>query len=121
MRATLTSVNDRIETNLVFFDVSGTGLSARDISARLREEGIWIGAINEQRMRAVTHLDVAREDVIEASDAQLSEHLQVAPELARQRLDLQAMVERRDQPGSPASARVASALDAAQERLEAGP
>ena len=62
-------VNDRIETNLVFFDVSGTGLSARDISARLREEGIWIGAINEQRMRAVTHLDVAREDVIEASDA----------------------------------------------------
>ena len=62
-------VNDRIETNLVFFDVSGTGLSARDISARLREEGIWIGAINEQRMRDVTHLDDAREDLIEASDA----------------------------------------------------
>ena len=59
----------RIETNLVFFDVSGTGLSALDISARLRDKGIWIGASNEQRMRAVTHLDVARQDVIEASDA----------------------------------------------------
>ena len=62
-------VNDKIETNLVFFDVSGTGQSARDISARLRDKGIWIGAINERRMRAVTHLDVGRQDIVEASDA----------------------------------------------------
>ena len=62
-------VNDKIETNLVFFDVSGTGQSARDISDRLRDKGIWIGAINERRMRAVTHLDVGRQDIVEASDA----------------------------------------------------
>ena len=54
---------------MVFFDVSQTPLSASEISARLREKGIWIGAFGEQKMRAVTHLDVSQKDIIEASDA----------------------------------------------------
>ena len=62
-------INEKVETNMVFFDVSQTPLSAPEISARLREKGIWIGAFGEQKMRAVTHLDVGREDIIEVSDA----------------------------------------------------
>jgi threonine aldolase len=65
----VTLVNEKIETNMVFFDVSQTPLSAAEISARLREKGIWLGAFGEQKMRAVTHLDVQREDIIETSDA----------------------------------------------------
>ena len=61
-------INETVETNMVFFDVSQTPLSAPEISARLREKGIWIGAFGEQTMRAVTHLDVGQEDIIEASD-----------------------------------------------------
>ncbi|RZO16261.1 MAG: low specificity L-threonine aldolase [Candidatus Thioglobus sp.] len=65
----VTLVNEKVETNMVFFDVSKTPLSAAEISARLREKGIWIGPFGEQKMRAVTHLDVRREDIIETSDA----------------------------------------------------
>ena len=61
-------VNEDVQTNLIFFDVSGTQLSAQDISARLREHGVWIGAIDSERMRAVTHLDISRDDVNEAAD-----------------------------------------------------
>ena len=65
----ITLINEIVETNMVFFDVSQTLLSAPEISARLREKGIWIGALGEQKMRAVTHLGVRREDIIVASDA----------------------------------------------------
>jgi threonine aldolase len=61
-------INEKVETNMVFFDVSQTPLSAPEISARLREKGIWIGAFDQRKMRAVTHLDVGREDIIEASN-----------------------------------------------------
>ena len=61
-------VNEDVQTNLVFFDVSGSRLSAQDISVRLREQGVWIGAIDSKRMRGVTHLDVNRDDVDEAAD-----------------------------------------------------
>tara|TARA_B100001123_G_scaffold450440_2_gene621181 strand:+ start:1221 stop:2207 length:987 start_codon:yes stop_codon:yes gene_type:complete len=54
---------DRIETNLVFFDVSATGMSGIDIANRLRQRGIRIGVSAPMRMRAVTHLDVARADI----------------------------------------------------------
>jgi threonine aldolase len=46
------------ETNIVFFDVAGTGFDAAAFSARLREQGVAIGAESATRLRAVTHLDV---------------------------------------------------------------
>ena len=50
---------DAIETNMVFFDVSGTGMTAPEVSERLvAEHGVRIGASDRARMRAVTHLDV---------------------------------------------------------------
>ncbi len=51
------------ETNLVFFDTSGTGLRAADLAARLRERGVLISATGEWRARACTHLDVDRAQV----------------------------------------------------------
>lgn len=52
-----------VETNIVFFDVAGTGRSAHDVARLLLEDGIRIGAENATRMRAVTHLDVDRQAV----------------------------------------------------------
>ncbi len=49
---------DRIETNIVFFDLAGTAPSARSVASRLLEQGVRIGAMGERRMRAVTHLNI---------------------------------------------------------------
>ena len=57
-----------IETNLVYFDVSGTGRSGPELSDALRQRGVHIGAMAETTMRAVTHLDVSEDDVQEAAD-----------------------------------------------------
>jgi len=58
-----------VETNLVFFDVAGAGISATDVAEQLLEEGIRIGAESESRLRAVTHLDVDTAGVEQAADA----------------------------------------------------
>jgi len=58
-----------VETNLVFFDVSGSGKSAPDIISMLLESGIRMGATSDMRIRAVTHLDVSKEDIQKAIDA----------------------------------------------------
>ena len=59
----VTVQNDACETNLVFFDVGGTGINARDVAAQLLERGIRIGAQTDTRMRAVTHIDVSTDDI----------------------------------------------------------
>jgi threonine aldolase len=51
---------DRVETNMVFFDVSGAGMDAATFSARLAERGVRIAPSEGGRLRAVTHLDVDR-------------------------------------------------------------
>ena len=58
-----------IETNLVFFSVEATGLSAAEVATRLLERGVQIGVEANQVMRAVTHLDVDRSGVEEAAAA----------------------------------------------------
>lgn len=57
-----------VETNLVFFDVAGTGLTAPEISEALLARGIHIGAPSKTRMRAVTHLDITEALIDEAAD-----------------------------------------------------
>ena len=47
-----------VQTNIVIFDVSGTGLAAAECSARLKARGVLINGINPRQMRAVTHYDV---------------------------------------------------------------
>ena len=60
---------DAIETNMIYFGVTGTGLTAREVSERLLERGVRIGPMDEHLMRAVTHLDVDAVGVEEAAQA----------------------------------------------------
>jgi threonine aldolase len=50
----------KVQTNIVIFDVSGTGLAASEFSARLKAKGVLMNAVNERQVRAVTHYDVDR-------------------------------------------------------------
>jgi threonine aldolase len=64
------TVEDGIETNMVFFNVKGTGLTADDFRDQLIEsDAIRIGANDLYRMRAVTHLDISREGIERAATA----------------------------------------------------
>jgi threonine aldolase len=58
---------ETVETNLVFFDVSGTSLSSAEVAERLMKHGVRIGTESETGMRAVTHLDVSMNDIEEAA------------------------------------------------------
>jgi threonine aldolase len=51
------------ETNLVFFDTAGTGLSAETLASRLRQEGVMISVMGRYRARACLHLDVGKKEV----------------------------------------------------------
>ncbi len=51
------------ETNLVFFDTTGTGLTADDLAQRVRREGVTLSTAGRYRARACTHLDVDRAGV----------------------------------------------------------
>lgn len=50
----------KVVTNIVVFDVSGTGLCAHEISKRLAEHGVLTNATSPATMRMVSHLDVDR-------------------------------------------------------------
>ena len=65
----VTVLNPKVETNLLFLDVSATGRSAPDISAALLQKGVRIGAMSPVMLRAVTHLDISRDDIETASAA----------------------------------------------------
>jgi threonine aldolase len=54
------------ETNLVFFDTTGTGLTAADFAARLRPFGVTVSVSDTFRGRACTHLDVSAQQIQEA-------------------------------------------------------
>jgi threonine aldolase len=57
------------ETNLVFFDIAGTGRSGDAARARLEAEGVRASGMGGTRLRMVTHLDVTRADVGRAVEA----------------------------------------------------
>ncbi|MSP01920.1 MAG: low specificity L-threonine aldolase [Acetobacteraceae bacterium] len=48
------------ETNLVFFDTRGAGLTADELADRIRWEGVQVSTVGKYRVRACTHLDVDR-------------------------------------------------------------
>ncbi len=54
------------ETNLVFFDTKGTGLTAADLLARVRPHGVSFSINSTWRARACTHLDVTSAQIDEA-------------------------------------------------------
>jgi threonine aldolase len=46
------------ETNLVFFDTRGAGLTADALAQRVRQAGVMVSTVGPYRVRACTHLDV---------------------------------------------------------------
>jgi threonine aldolase len=54
------------ETNLVFFDTKGTGLTASELSARVRRHGVSFSVNAMWRGRACTHLNISAAQVEEA-------------------------------------------------------
>jgi threonine aldolase len=52
-----------VQTNIVIFDISGTGTDAKHICARLKDSGVLAIGISETHIRMVTHRDVSRGDI----------------------------------------------------------
>jgi threonine aldolase len=53
---------ERVQTNIVIFDIGGTGLNTSQFSARLKAQGVLANGINAREMRVLTHKDVSRRD-----------------------------------------------------------
>jgi threonine aldolase len=58
----------RVQTNIVIFEVVKEGLSAGDLVARWSREGVLALAIDDRRIRTVTHYDVDEKKVAAACD-----------------------------------------------------
>lgn len=58
----------RVETNILFLDLSDCALNADAIAAKLRPHGIRFGVESPTRMRVVTHLDVSESQVRRAAE-----------------------------------------------------
>ena len=56
-----------VDTNIVIFELDPELGTAAAFCARLRDEGVWMNPTSAQRIRAVTHLDVSREQVQHAA------------------------------------------------------
>jgi threonine aldolase len=54
------------ETNLVFFDTQGTGMTAAAFAGKLRPKGVLVSVSDTYRGRACLHLDVTAAQVEEA-------------------------------------------------------
>lgn len=52
----------RVQTNIVIFDVTGTGMSSTEFAARAGTAGLRLSTANPARVRIVTHCDVTRAD-----------------------------------------------------------
>jgi threonine aldolase len=65
----LTLVPPEVETNLVWFEVGGRFASAKDVAERLKAAGVLVAALGKNVVRAVTHLDVSREQCLQAAEA----------------------------------------------------
>ena len=55
-----------VQTNLVFYDVSGLGMTAQAFNQALTERGMRCSVSGPTRLRAVTHLDVSSTQIEEA-------------------------------------------------------
>jgi threonine aldolase len=51
-----------VETNIIIFDIRATGRSAQETAEQLEKEGVRLSVLGRTKLRAVTHLDVSRQD-----------------------------------------------------------
>jgi len=57
------------ETNIVYFDISATGLTGVEAMARLEQNGVRASGMGASRLRFVTHRDVSTNDIHKAATA----------------------------------------------------
>ena len=55
-----------VETNIVVFDISETRRTADEVLALLKAEGLLLVPFSPTTLRAVTHLDVSRDQIEQA-------------------------------------------------------
>ena len=53
---------ERVQTNIVVFDIGETGQTAVSFTAKLKELGVLASEINAREVRMVTHKDISRSD-----------------------------------------------------------
>jgi threonine aldolase len=58
-----------VQTNIFMIDVAPTGHSASHWASCLRGKSVWISALDQCMLRAVTHMDISKEDVLMAVEA----------------------------------------------------
>jgi threonine aldolase len=49
-----------VQTNIVIFDISGTGIGSTDFTRLMAERNVLAGGVNNELVRFVTHMDVDR-------------------------------------------------------------
>ncbi len=52
-----------VETNIVIFDVTDTGMTGAQVAEAMKKERVLIHAFGKTQIRLVTHLDVSSEDI----------------------------------------------------------
>jgi len=67
---------DRVQTNIIPYDVSGLRVNANEWTSKMRDFGVKAGAVEAARVRMVTHRGIEKEDIEYA--------LEVAEKVARQ-------------------------------------
>ncbi|HZF38722.1 MAG TPA: GntG family PLP-dependent aldolase [Blastocatellia bacterium] len=66
---------ERVQTNIVIFDIAATGMNTAQLSAELKSRGVLANGVNARAMRMVTHYDVSR--------AQLDRTVQIVREILK--------------------------------------
>ena len=64
---------DEVDTNIVGLDLTGLAITAAELSAQLKENGILGSALGPTYLRLVTHMDVSEQDIAKVN--------QILPEL----------------------------------------
>ena len=59
--------SDKVETNIVIFDISGTGMDSNQLLRELQKQAVIGSAVNDSVVRLVTHMDVTRSDCEQAA------------------------------------------------------
>lgn len=52
----------KVQTNILVFNITGTGMNTADFSRKLGEKNVLAAGIDPENMRFATHMDVSRED-----------------------------------------------------------
>jgi threonine aldolase len=59
---------EKTKTNIVIFDVSGTGMTSDQFLHRLREQNVIGSTVNDLTVRLLTHMDVTQADCEQAAE-----------------------------------------------------